>query len=152
MSTPNPVPARQILLQKIFLKDASMEVPLAPQVFTRQWQPQVDVQMGTAIQALSAEQHQVVLTITITAKLDEEVAFLAEVHQAGLFMVKGIPEAAERHKALGIECPTALFPFAREAVAELIQRAGFPQLLLQPVNFEQLYREHVARQDATKPH
>lgn len=150
MNSPVP-PVRQVLLQKIFLKDASMEVPQAPQVFTRQWQPQVDVQMATAVQALNAEQHQVVLTVTITAKLGEDVAFLAEVHQAGLFLLKGVAEAAERHRVLSIECPQVLFPFAREAAAELIQRAGFPQLLLQPVNFEQLYEEHVARKGGPEP-
>lgn len=136
---------RQVLLQKIYLKDASLEVPKAPHVFTRQWQPQIDVQMSTGIQTLAAEQFQVVLSVTVTAKLEEEVAFLAEVQQGGIFQVSGIPEAAERQRVLGTECVRSLFPFAREAVADLIQRGGFPQLLLQPVNFDALYDEHVAR-------
>lgn len=140
-----PVAVKQLILQKIYLKDTSLEVPLGPQVFTRQWQPQIDVQVGTALQALSADQHQVLLSVTVTAKLAQDVAFLAEVHQAGIFQLKGFDDAAERQKVLGTDGPNILFPFAREALAELIQRGGFPQLLLQPVNFEALYREHQVR-------
>ena len=142
MSAPEPV--KQLILQKIFLKDASLEVPLAPQIFTRPWQPQIDVQVGTALQALSADQHQVLLSVTVTAKLGADVAFLAEVHQAGIFQLKGFDDASTQ-KVLGTDGPNILFPFAREALAELIQRGGFPQLLLQPVNFEALYQEHRAR-------
>lgn len=149
-----PEPVRQIILQKIFLKDASLEVPLAPQIFTRAWQPQIDVQVGTALQTLSADQHQVMLSITVTAKLAQDVAFLAEVHQAGIFQLKGFGDAASVQKALGTDGPNVLFPFAREALAELVQRGGFPQLLLQPVNFEALYQEHQARssEQAAKAH
>jgi preprotein translocase subunit SecB len=143
-------PPRQIVLQKIYLKDASLEVPLAPQVFTRNWQPQLDVQVTTSLQPLSAEQHQVLLSLTVTAKLEQDVAFLAEVHQAGIFLLKGFGEGPERHRALGAECPGILFPFAREIVADLVQRAGFPQLLLQPIDFTGLYHEHL-RQGADKP-
>lgn len=147
----DPTPAaieRQIVLQKIYLKDASFEVPKAPQVFTRQWQPQIDVQIATGIQSLGPEQYQILLSVTVTAKLEQEVAFLAEVHQGGIFQLRGFPDNAERQKVLGTECVRTLFPFAREAAAELIQRGGFPQLLLQPVNFDALYAEHVARSAA----
>lgn len=152
MSGPEAV--KQLILQKIFLKDASLEVPLAPQVFTRAWQPQIDVQVGTALQTLSADQHQVLLSVTVTAKLAQDVAFLAEVHQAGIFQLKGVDDATERQKMLATDGPNTLFPFAREALAELIQRGGFPQLLLQPVNFEALYHEHQARsgEQAAKAH
>ncbi len=146
MSEPTPAAVdRQIQLQKIYLKDASFEVPRAPQVFTRQWQPQIDVQIATAVQTLGPEQFQIVLTVTVTAKLDADVAFLAEVQQGGIFQLHGFSENSERQKVLGTECVRTLFPFAREAVAELIQRGGFPQVLLQPVNFDALYDEHVAR-------
>lgn len=137
--------ARQVLLQKIYVKDASLEVPLAPDVFTRQWQPQVDVQVNTEMKPLAADNVQVMLSVTVTAKLGNDVAFLAEVHQAGVFLVRGFDDATERKALLGAYCPGLLFPFAREAVADLVQRGGFPQLLLQPINFDALYLEHLNR-------
>lgn len=148
MSDPLP---RQIVLQKVYIKDASLENPLAPQVFTRSWQPQLDVQVASSLQSLNADQHQVLLSLTVTAKIEQDVAFLAEVHQAGIFLVKGVPDEAERRRVLGTECLSILFPFAREAVAELVQRGGFPQLLLQPIDFTTLYEEHVRRNPAA-PH
>ena len=150
---PDPT-VRQVLLQKIYLKDASLEVPKAPQIFTRAWQPQIDVQITTGVQTLSPDQYQVLLSVTVTAKLEQDVAFLAEVQQGGIFQLKGYVEGADRQKALGTECPGTLFPFAREAMADLIQRGGFPQLLLQPVNFEALYQEHLTQseQPAAKAH
>jgi len=138
-------PARQVLLQKIYLKDASLEVPLAPDVFTRQWQPQVDVQVNTEMKPLAADNVQVMLSVTVTAKLGDDVAFLAEVHQAGVFLVRGFDDAVEKQALLGAYCPGLLFPFARESIADLVQRGGFPQLLLQPINFDALYLEHVNR-------
>ena len=146
-----PFAPRQVVLQKVYIKDASLENPLAPQVFTRTWQPQLDVQVTSALQSLNSDQHHVLLTVTVTAKLEEEVAFLAEVHQAGIFLVKGVADDAERRRVLGTECLSILFPFAREAVAELVQRGGFPQLLLQPIDFTTLYEEHVRRNPAA-PH
>jgi preprotein translocase subunit SecB len=145
-------PSRQVLLQKIYVKDASLEVPMAPQVFTRQWQPQLDVQVATHVTGLSAEQHQVVLQVTATAKLDQDVAFLAEVHQAGIFLLRGFADGGERQRVLGADCPAALFPFVREAVADLVVRGGFPQLLLQPIDFAALYEEHLKKHDADKAH
>lgn len=148
-----PAPLRQLVLQKIYLKDASLEVPKAPHIFTRQWTPQIDVQVATGLAKLSPDQHQVVLTVTVTAKLGEDVAFLAEVHQAGIFMVKGVGEGAERQRVLGTECPNILFPFARESVAQLVERGGFPQLLLQPIDFAALYQEHLRKNaDAVVSH
>jgi preprotein translocase subunit SecB len=152
--TAAPAPAgqgtgpRQIVLQKIYLKDASLEIPLAPQIYTRNWQPQVDVQVTTSLQPLNAEQHQVLLTVTVTAKLEQEVAFLAEVQQAGIFLLKGMTDNEEKQRVLGTECPSILFPFARESVSELVQRGGFPQLLLQPIDFGALYQEHVRKEAA----
>jgi len=140
----NP-PTRQVLLQRIYLKDASVEVPLAPQVFTRQWTPQLDVQVGTATTALGNNIHQVMLTVTVTAKLGEDTGFLVEVHQAGIFQVIGFTAESDLQAILAGYCPGVVFPFAREAVADLIQRSGFPPVLLQPINFEALYVEHLAR-------
>lgn len=136
---------RQVMLQKIYVKDASLEVPLAPQVFSRQWQPQVDVQVNTEVKTLDNDNFHVILAVTVTAKLGDDVAFLAETHQAGIFVVRGFPTNDERQAILGGYCPGLLFPFARETIADLVQRAGFPQLLLQPINFEALYLEHLNR-------
>ena len=145
-----PLPVKQVVLQKIYLKDASLEIPLAPQIYTRNWQPQIDVQVATTLQTLNPEQHQVLLSVTVTAKLGEDVAFLAEVQQAGIFLLKGIAEGGERQRVLGTDCPNILFPFAREAVSELVVRGGFPQLLLQPVDFAGLYQEHLRQTDTAK--
>jgi preprotein translocase subunit SecB len=143
-----PAAPPQVVLQKVYIKDASLESPLAPQVFTRSWQPQLDVQVTSALQTLNPEQHQVLLTVTVTARLEQDVAFLAEVQQAGIFLVKGVADDGERRRVLGTECLTILFPFARECVAELVQRGGFPQLLLQPIDFAALYDEHLRKSDA----
>lgn len=126
MSDGIPIPQRQLLLQKVYVKDASLEVPLAPQIFTRNWVPQLDVQVTTTLQPLNNDQHQVLLQVTVTAKLEQDVAFLVEVRQAGIFLLKGINDAAEKQRVLGAECPGLLFPFARESVADLVQRGGFP--------------------------
>lgn len=154
--TPTPAPVagsadtsadqRQVVLQKIYVRDASVEVPLAPSIFTRQWQPQVDVQVNSRVEDLKNDTWQITLTITVTAKLGEDTAFLVEAHQAGVFMVKGFSQNAELGAVLGAYCPGLIFPFVRETVADLVQRAGFPQLLLQPINFDALYVEHQRRQ------
>ena len=149
--TPTTAPPRQVVLQKIYVKDASLEIPLAPQVFTRAWQPQIDVQVTTSLLSLNAEQHQVMLQLTVTAKLEQEVAFLVEVHQAGIFLLKGLAEA-ERHRVLGTDCPGILFPFVRETVADLVSRGGFPQFLLQPIDFGALYQEHLRKDEAATAH
>lgn len=137
--------SRQVLLQKIYLRDASVEAPLAPQIFSRPWQPAVDVNVATNVQTLGDDQFHLVLTVTVTAKLGADTAFLVEVQQAGVFLVRGFEHEQERAAVLAGYCPSLLFPFAREAVADFVQKAGFPQLLLQPINFEALFIEHLNR-------
>lgn len=137
---------RQVLLQKFYLKDASIESPKAPQIFLGNSQPQIDVNVGTAMQAVQDDLFEVTLTVTVTAKTGEEAAFLVEVKQAGLFLVKGFTNPQEKGAVLGGHCPGQLFPFAREAIADFVQRAGFPQLLIQPINFEALYLQQVREQ------
>jgi preprotein translocase subunit SecB len=139
---------RQVLLQKIYVKDASIEVPQAPQIFSSGTQPQIDVNVGTDMSPLSEDQFHITLTVTVTAKVGEETGFLVEVKQAGIFMVRGFTNAQEKAAILGGYCPSMLFPFAREAISDFVQKAGFPQMLLQPINFEALYVEHLARQRA----
>ena len=145
MTEAAPGALKQVLLQKIYVKDASIEVPQAPGVFSRPWKPNVDVQVATAINGAGSnggiENYQVVLTVTVTAKLEQDVAFLAEVQQAGLFALKGITDAGEKGSVLGGYCPGVLFPFAREFIASSVGHAGFPPVLLQPINFEALYQQ-----------
>ncbi len=129
---------QQFAVQRIYIKDVSFEVPLGAQVFTKQWQPQVQVDLNTKADRVSDDIYEAVLTITITAKLGEETAFLIEVQQAGVFLVEGL-EGDQLRRVLMIMCPTILFPYARETVDSLALRGSFPPLMLQPVNFEALY-------------
>ncbi|TDU28051.1 protein translocase subunit secB [Panacagrimonas perspica] len=141
-------PTRQVMLQKIYVKDASIEVPGAPLIFSSTAQPQIDVNVSTQTSKLEGDHFHIVITITVTAKHGDETVFLVEVQQGGVFLVSGFANNAERGAILGGYCPSLLFPFAREAVADFVQKAGFPQLLLQPINFEAMYLEHLARQRA----
>lgn len=135
---------RQVAIQKIYLKDASLEVPNAPHVFTKSWTPQAKVDLDSAIDTLSEDLFHLVLTVTVTVSMDEATAFLVEVHQAGLFTLSGWADD-ERHRLLGTFCAAQLFPFAREAIADLSGKAGFPPLLLAPVNFDALYDARLAQ-------
>ncbi len=132
----------QVVMQKIYLRDASVEVPNAPAIFTLEWQPKVDVQLNTAIEKLGDDNHEVTIAVTVTAKLGEQTAYLVEVQQAGIFRIWGFDDEDEHRSVLGAWCPNVIFPYLREAVSELVQRAGFPQFLLQPVNFDALFREY----------
>lgn len=143
-------PQRQVVLQKIYVRDASIEVPLAPQIFTRPWQPQLDVQVNTEAKPLEADTLLVTLAITVTAKLEADTAFLVEAHQAGIFTVRGFSQPEERAAVAAAYCPNLLFPFARETIADMVQRAGFPQFLLQPINFDAVYLEHLQRARAQR--
>lgn len=127
-------------LEKIYIKDSSYEAPNAPQVFLETKAPEVGVQLGVSHQPVNKEQgiHEVVLAVTVTAKAGEKSVFLAEAHQAGLFRIQGVPDS-ELPKALEIACPNVLLPFVRQAINDLIQAGGFPQLLINPINFEALY-------------
>ena len=127
-------------LEKIYIKDSSFEVPDAPQVFLNATNPEVGVQLGISHRQLDAVQglYEVVLAVTVTAKHADKTVFLAEAHQAGLFHITGMPEP-ELPKVLEIACPNVLLPFVRQAVNNLIESGGFPQLLLSPINFEALF-------------
>lgn len=147
-------PAQAFKIQRVYLKDVSYESPQAPKVFIggTNWQPNVSLHLNTESTKLENDMYEVVLTVTATVKLNEEVAYLAEVKQAGLFLVKGF-EQARMGPMLGSFCPNLLFPFAREEIASLVQKGGFPQLLLEPVNFDALYAQHLesAKQNAPAP-
>jgi preprotein translocase subunit SecB len=143
-------PEQQFALQRIFVKDLSYEVPMGAQVFTKQWQPQVQVDLNTRSDHITDDIYEAVLTITITAKLGTETAFLIELQQAGLFLVKGL-DGEQLRRVLLIMCPNILFPYAREAIDALSLRGSFPPLMLQPVNFEALYMQAVQQQAEQQP-
>jgi preprotein translocase subunit SecB len=137
---------QQFAIQKIYIKDASLESPNSPAIFQEgQWQPEVNVQINTEGKSTGDNLHEVVLTITVTAKQNGKTAFLAEVKQAGLFLLSGFPQE-QLGGMLGAYCPEVLFPFAREAISDLVGKGGFPQLLLAPVNFNALYMQHQQQQ------
>ena len=127
----------QLGLERIYTKDISFEVPNT-EVFTKQWQPETDGSICTSDNDLDEDYKEVVLTVSVTAKLGESVAFIAEVQQAGIFLMRNIPEADMPH-LLQAYCPNILFPYAREAISDIVTRGRFPQLLLAPVNFEQAF-------------
>jgi len=135
---------QQFSVQKIYLKDVSFESPNSPQSFTagNEWQPQINVNVNSSHNPMGENLYEVVLDITVTAKQDEKTIFLTEVKQAGIFMMSGF---ADENKGgmLGAYCPETLFPYAREAISELIAKGGFPQLLLSPVNFNALYQQQM---------
>lgn len=139
---------QQFALQKIYLKDISFETPNSPEIFTEEWKPDVNVELATAGKPLTDEVMEVVLTVTVTAKLGDKTAYLAEVHQAGVFTMLGFSGEELAHMQ-GSYCPSILFPYAREAISDLIGKGGFPQLLLAPVNFDALLAQHQQQQAAT---
>lgn len=133
-------------IKTIYLKDASFESPNAPAVFTDgEWKPEMNVQMNGSHKVLGQDHYEVMLTITVTVKQNEKTAFLIEVQQAGLFAIKGYAEEA-LGGILGAYCLETLFPFARETVSSMVVKGGFPQLLLNPVNFNALYMQQVEAQ------
>jgi preprotein translocase subunit SecB len=129
-------------IRKIYIKDASLESPNSPDIFlTDPVPPEVNVDATIRATPLKQEDYyEVVLGITVTSTMGEQTAFLAEVHQAGVFHIVGIPEE-DMPLALEIACPNVLLPFSREAISELVSKAGYPQLLLSPINFEALYQQ-----------
>lgn len=135
----------QFAIQKVYTKDISFETPNSPAIFSKNWQPQADVRLETATKLVGEDIHEVTLAVTVTVKLEEQTAFLVEVQQAGLFAIKGLPEP-QLAQVLGAFCPNILFPYAREAISDLITRGGFPQLLLAPVNFDLLYAQRTQQQ------
>lgn len=139
---------QQFAVQKIYLKDVSFESPNSPQVFNEgEWKPEINVQINSASSNMAEGLYEVVLNITVTATQDNKTAFLAEIKQAGIFTMSGFSNE-NIGGMLGAYCPEMLFPFAREALAELIAKGGFPQLLLAPVNFNALYAQHLQQQAA----
>lgn len=132
-------------IQKIYTRDISFEAPNCPQVFTENWEPQNNLDLNTNANTIADKTYEVVLSLTVTAKLGDNTAYLCEVHQAGIFTIDGFNDKDTR-AMLGSFCPNILFPYAREAVSDIITRGGFPQLLLAPINFDALYEQHLQQQ------
>ena len=129
-------------IEKIYVKDLSLEIPHAPDVFLAGEQPQVDVQLHNEGSAIGEGLYQVVLTVTVTAKAGEKTMFLVEVAQAGIFQIRNVPDA-DLEPLLSTACPNIVFPYARETVSDIIIRAGFPPVYLAPVNFEAIYMQRM---------
>jgi preprotein translocase subunit SecB len=136
-------------IEKIYVKDLSLEVPNAPQVFMSSEAPQLEVQLSQGVQAVDEAHYEVTLTVTVTAKAGDKTTFLVEAAQAGIFQIRNIPQN-ELDPVLGMVCPNVLFPYARETISDTISRAGFPPILLSPVNFEALYQQRLAEQQSPK--
>ncbi|BBR52066.1 MULTISPECIES: protein-export chaperone SecB [Pseudomonas] len=134
----------QFSLQRIYVRDLSFEAPKSPQIFRQQWEPSVSLDLNTRQKALESDFHEVVLTLSVTVKNGEEVAFIAEVQQAGIFLIKNLDAASMSH-TLGAFCPNILFPYARETLDSLVTRGSFPALMLSPVNFDALYAQEMQR-------
>jgi preprotein translocase subunit SecB len=139
---------QQFTMQRIYVKDISFESPASPDIFRQNWQPNVNVDLNTrSSKADDSGNHEVVLTITVTAKIEEKNAFLVEVQQAGIFFAVGIEDEPLK-QILATVAPNILFPYAREAIDGLVVKGGFPPLMLAPVNFDALYQQAMAQQAA----
>lgn len=139
---------RQFLIQKLYVKDVSFESPGTPQSFAfKQWEPKVDLNLSNYNKRVDGDVFEVVLSVTVTVSHQEQVAFLVEIQQGGLFAVSGFSDEEQQY-LLGSQCMNILFPYAREVISDLSTRGGFPPLILSPVNFDVLYQQHLQQQQA----
>jgi len=132
-------------IEKIYVKDASLEIPHAPQIFTDRTQPQIGIELGNFAQQIEENVFEVAIKVTVTAKIADKTVYLVEVTQAGIFQISGVP-AENIELIVGITCPNILFPYARESVSDLVVRAGFQPVLLNPINFEALFAQQKQQQ------
>ena len=140
---PNPTQP-MFTVEKLFVKDLSIEVPNAPKIYLEREAPQVEIQMNNVANPVDEGFYEVLLTVTVTAKIGEKSVFLVEVTQGGVFQIRGVPQQ-EMDVVLGVTCTNILYPYAREVVSDAVVRAGFPPVVLAPVNFDAIYQ---ARQQA----
>jgi preprotein translocase subunit SecB len=142
----NPI---TVAMQRVYLKDSSFEAPNSPSIFQGEWRPAVSLNIGTATNDLGDGAYEAVLSLTVEAKQGEKTAFLIEIQQAGIFILQGL-EPNDLQRALMTFCPQQLYPYAREVIADLSGKGGFPALQLQPVNFEAVAAEAIRRQQAER--
>ncbi|MDD5297454.1 MAG: protein-export chaperone SecB [Rhodocyclaceae bacterium] len=134
-------------IEKIYVRDLSLEIPHAPQIFLDRNQPEINVQLHNEASNVGENLYQVDVTVTVTAKVGDKTMFLVEVDQAGIFQIANVPQE-DMDPILGVACPNILFPYAREAVSDVATRAGFPPVVLAPVNFEVIYQQRLQAQQA----
>jgi len=139
----------QFVIQKIYTKDISFETPNSPEIFRDEWKPELDLQLSNSYARIDDDNHEITLTVTVTAKVEDKVAFLAEVKQAGIFSLTGYSDQ-EMGPLVGSYCPNTLFPFAREVISDIVLKGGFPQLVLAPVNFDALYMNQIEQANQQK--
>ena len=140
--TPDDNASAQFQIQKLYAKDVSFEVPNAPQVFQEAGQADIKLSLAQRVEELGDNQFEIVLTVTVTASVGEKTAYLVEVAHAGIFLVAGFNEQSA-HAVMNTMCPNTLFPYARQLISTLVAEGGFPPLVLQPVNFEQMYAQRM---------
>ena len=142
-------------IEKLYVKDLSVEVPNAPEIFLEREQPQVEIQLNTGGRGIGDGVFEVILTVTVTAKFEDKTVFLVEVGQGGIFRIQNVPDE-QLEPLIAVACPNILFPYAREVVSDAVTRAGFSPVVLQPVNFEGMYmarlQEAQAQAAAAGPH
>lgn len=141
-------------IQRIYVKDLSFEAPNTPQTFVEEWKPEVQLNLETKTNKIQDEVHEVVLTVTANVTSNKKTAFVVEVQEAGIFLIRGLPSDQLR-QMLGAFCPNILFPYAREVISDIVMRGGFPQLILAPVNFDALFAQHMedqSKQSGDKVH
>jgi preprotein translocase subunit SecB len=136
-----------LAIQSVYLKDCSYEAPKGPRIEAQNWNPQISLDINTAANVISPELNEVVLTVTVGAKHGDATAFLVEVKQSGLFVMRGL-SAEDTRRAIGTVCPNVLFPYARVAVSNLVTQGGFPNFVLPPVDFNELFARGLAQQQA----
>lgn len=127
-------------IQRLFVRNISFESPMAPDVFLKAWKPQIKIDLNTQHRAFEEDRHEVILRITVTAEQDDKTAFLVEVEQGCIAVVSGFPDP-QKSQMIGAYIPSMLFPYAREAIDNLVTRGSFPALMLAPVNFDALYQQ-----------
>ncbi len=138
----NEAQGPEFAIQRIYVKDSSFESPDSPNIFREQWEPKVNIDLQTSSNLLEGNVYEVVLGVTVTVKIKEKTAFLAETKQAGIFSI-GQFNDEQRNQLLGSFCPNILFPYARETITSLVTRGGFPQLYLAPINFDAVYQQQI---------
>lgn len=133
-------------IEKLYVKDLSLEVPNAPEVFLEREAPQIQIQLNSGGRSVGDSVYEVVLTVTVTASIGEKTVFLVEVGQAGVFRIQNVPQE-QMEPLIAVACPNILFPYAREVVSDAVTRAGFQPIILQPVNFEAMYLQRLQEQE-----
>jgi preprotein translocase subunit SecB len=141
----------EFAIQRIYAKDISFETPNSPEIFKTEEQPAVGLEINSSAYKLADDVHEVVLKLTVTTKVKDKTAFLVELHQAGIFTLKGFNQEQLKHM-LASFCPNILFPYAREAISDLVSRGSFPPLYLAPINFDALYHQHLEKEKQKNTH